>query len=236
MIPKHSVGVFQCERTYSLLYSPFKMRCVSILTLIIVSFADISVQEPMLRTCEPIRVELCKNLGYNMTGMPNLSGNDLQQEADYNIKSFSPLIQYGCSPQLKLFLCSVYVPMCTEKVSNPIGPCRGLCESVFSRCYPVLSEFGFPWPDALDCSRFPVENNQDHMCMEGPKEMRIVDVKSPVNPAVANCPPGHVPDLMAGCVSRCDSTLIFDEAEKRFAEVCTFDIIKIVKFACLEHV
>lgn len=96
-----------------------------------------SAGEP-LRTCEPIGVELCMGLGYNMTGMPNLGGNDAQQDADYSLKSFTPLIQYGCSQQLKLFLCSVYVPMCTEKVANPIGPCRGLCESVRSRCYPVL--------------------------------------------------------------------------------------------------
>ncbi|CAH0564180.1 unnamed protein product [Brassicogethes aeneus] len=174
--------------------------------------------EPLLRSCEPIRVELCKDLGYNMTGMPNLGGNDLQQEADYNIKSFSPLIQYGCSPQLKLFLCSVYVPMCTEKVANPIGPCRNLCESVWSRCFPVLSEFGFPWPDALNCSRFPAENNQNHMCMEGPKD-KIVDISAPVNPAYLDCGPDQVPgDLTTGCIPRCASDL-FDESEKRFAEV-----------------
>ncbi|RZB39482.1 Fz and/or Frizzled domain containing protein [Asbolus verrucosus] len=176
--------------------------------------------EPLLRTCEPIRVDLCTNLGYNMTGMPNLGGNDLQQEADYTLKSFSPLIQYGCSSQLKLFLCSVYVPMCTEKVANPIGPCRGLCENVRSRCYPVLKGFGFSWPDALNCSRFPVENNHEHMCMEGPKDKGI-DITAPVDPAVQkfDCGRNYVRNEVGACVLSCDSNLMFDDSEKNFAEV-----------------
>lgn len=177
--------------------------------------------EPLLRTCEPIRVELCTGLGYNVTGMPNLGGNELQQDADYTLKTFSPLIQYGCSSQLKLFLCSVYVPMCTEKVANPIGPCRGLCENVRSRCYPVLQGFGFPWPDALNCSRFPEENNHEHMCMEGPKDIGI-DVTAPVLPAIQTfeCPPNHIKrDPLGNCVRVCDTEFWFDSAEKKFAEV-----------------
>lgn len=177
--------------------------------------------EPLLRTCEPIRVELCTGFGYNMTGMPNLGGNELQQEAEYYLKTFSPLIQYGCSTHLKLFLCSVYVPMCTEKVSNPIGPCRGLCENVRSRCFPVLQGFGFPWPDTLNCSRFPVENNHEHMCMEGPKDMGI-DVTAPVGPAVPNfeCPPKHFrKDLAGTCVPLCEGDFMFETNEKKFAEV-----------------
>ncbi|XP_030764264.1 frizzled-4-like isoform X2 [Sitophilus oryzae] len=176
--------------------------------LLIFAFLNENVAaEPLLRTCEPIRVEMCMGLGYNMTGMPNLGGNDVQQEADYNLKSFSPLIQYGCSQHLKLFLCSVYVPMCTEKVANPIGPCRGLCESVKSRCFPVLQGFGFPWPDALNCSRFPGENNHEHMCMEGPKDR--VDVRAPVNPAVRKYDSGQVDCGGAGGM--------FDEADKKIA-------------------
>ncbi|XP_048519848.1 frizzled-4 [Dendroctonus ponderosae] len=173
-----------------------------------------------LRTCEPIGVELCMGLGYNMTGMPNLGGNDAQQDADYSLKSFTPLIQYGCSQQLKLFLCSVYVPMCTEKVPNPIGPCRGLCESVRSRCYPVLQGFGFPWPDALNCSRFPVANNHEHMCMEGPKEN--VDVRAPVEPAVRKleCSPHSIKNGVPGCAPpNCRGTRMFNDAEKKIAEV-----------------
>lgn len=123
-----------------------------------------------LRTCEPIRIDNCKGLGYNNTGMPNLVGHELQQDAELQFQTFMPLIQYRCSSQLRFFLCSVYVPMCTEKVPQVIGPCRSLCENVKRRCESVLKEFGFYWPSALNCSLFPAANNQDQMCMKGPAD------------------------------------------------------------------
>ncbi|KAK3096836.1 hypothetical protein FSP39_003804 [Pinctada imbricata] len=122
----------------------------------------------VVRQCDPIKIEMCKGLGYNNTGMPNLVGHMVQQDAELQLHTFMPLIQYGCSKQLKFFLCSVYVPMCTEKVVDPIGPCRPMCLSVQRRCQPVLHEFGYPWPLALNCSKFPPKNDQNHMCMDGP--------------------------------------------------------------------
>lgn len=46
--------------------------------------------------CEPIRIEMCRGVGYNVTAMPNLVGNEIQGEADFTLQTFSPLIQYGC--------------------------------------------------------------------------------------------------------------------------------------------
>ncbi|KAL8617227.1 hypothetical protein ACOMHN_066034 [Nucella lapillus] len=140
-----------------------------------------------VRACEPIKFEMCKGLGYNVTGMPNLVGFKDQQDATLQLQTFTPLIQYGCSNQLKFFLCSVYVPMCTEKVLEPIGPCRPMCEGVRRRCQPVLNEFGYPWPTALNCSKFPLRNDQNHMCMEGPGEgvEAAINPKRPYNPQAA---------------------------------------------------
>ncbi|XP_066555381.1 frizzled-4 [Amia ocellicauda] len=118
--------------------------------------------------CDPIRISMCQDLGYNVTKMPNLVGNVLQSDAELQLTTFTPLIQYGCSSQLKFFLCSVYVPMCTDKVNIPIGPCGSMCLSVKRKCLPVLTEFGFVWPEPLNCSLFPPQNDQNHMCMEGP--------------------------------------------------------------------
>ncbi|CAG7820555.1 unnamed protein product [Allacma fusca] len=97
------------------------------------------------------------------------------------------MYRYGCSSHLKLFLCSAYVPMCTDKVAQPIGPCRDLCQSVRSKCEPVLVEFGFNWPASLDCNLFHPENNHMHMCIPGSvqppsqaKEPRVPETIPPV--------------------------------------------------------
>lgn len=60
--------------------------------------------------------------------------------------------------------------MCTEKVPELIGPCGSMCLSVQRKCLPVLQDFGFSWPDLLNCSLFPPNNDHNHMCMEGPPE------------------------------------------------------------------
>ena len=146
---------------------------VVILTFVCLTVPNIlrTSSTEVVRTCDPIKIELCKGLGYNVTGMPNFVYDSLQQDAELRLQTFTPLIQYGCSSRLRFFLCSVYVPMCTEKVRTPIGPCRPLCEQIRDRCEPVLIEFGYPWPPALNCSKFPPKNDHNHMCMDGPEEM-----------------------------------------------------------------
>lgn len=195
--------------------------------LLSVTLATGVAAEASVRTCEPIKVAMCKNIGYNQTGMPNLARHTLQADADVTLQTFSPLVQYGCSSQLHLFLCAVYVPMCTDKVALPIGPCRGLCESVHSRCYPVLRGFGFPWPAELACSLFPAENNHEHMCMEGPGE-RAPPAGAP--PPEGAGPRGACARLVrpgswvwlrgAGrCAQFCDAEVLWDAGRRRAAEV-----------------
>ncbi|KAK3531389.1 hypothetical protein QTP70_018189 [Hemibagrus guttatus] len=136
-------------------------------------------EEESETACEPIRMSMCRDLGYNVTRMPNLVGNVLQADAELQLSTFTPLIQYGCAKQLRFFLCSVYAPMCTEKVPELIGPCGSMCLSVQRKCLPVLQEFGFSWPDLLNCSLFPPTNDHAHMCMEGPGEEDEDDVRFP---------------------------------------------------------
>ena len=168
-------------------------RSLMLLMLLIIARASLAsavrgMRVDYSRNCEPIRVDACQGLGYNVTAMPNFGNHESQLDAELQIQTFAPLIQYGCSSQLRFFLCSVYVPMCTEKVAENIGPCRPLCQSVKERCHPVLVEFGFPWPQSLNCDNFPEENNHMHMCMDGPGE-EIDSPPGPVKPLATTARP-----------------------------------------------
>ena len=198
-----------------------------------------------VRDCEPIRFKECQGLGYNYTGMPNMVNIETQVDAQLQYETFKPLIQYRCSSRLRFFLCSVYVPMCTEKVLEPIGPCRPLCESVRRACNPILEQFSYSWPALLDCANFPPENNEHHMCMEGPSsedeypEGMEHGVRGPYHswdtprysrpdsPASqrSSCDNLRNPDLYvyinrtARCALRCSENDLFTADDKRFSDV-----------------
>ena len=130
--------------------------------------------------CEKITVDFCKDIGYNVTRMPNLAKNDDQKHAQMELMSFMPLVKVGCSDQLKLFLCSVYTPYCTDKVNKVVFACRTLCEHVRDKCSPIMDKYGFPWPWQFNCSRFPPNNDDKTMCIEGKiLPTRAIDKISP---------------------------------------------------------
>lgn len=192
--------------------------------------------EPEPQQCTPITISLCRDVGYNVTRMPNLAGHEAQQDAELELKTFSPLIQYGCSPDLQFFLCSVYVPLCTPKIDIAIGACRPMCERVKRSCEPVLNEFGYKWPDTLNCTQFPVENNEYTMCMEVPvspsddsgggrKPPKTEDDGDAVETGEPGCQhkrephKWHYVKQYKQCAPLCDADLLFDSTEKKFAEI-----------------
>lgn len=72
----------------------------------------------------------------------------------FQLKQFDHFLQHKCSPFLRLFMCSVFVPLCSEHVPGAVPACRGLCEEVHNNCLPVLESIGFVWPVYLNCSRY----------------------------------------------------------------------------------
>ncbi|XP_052894068.1 frizzled-4 [Anopheles moucheti] len=198
------------------------LAIVSYLLLAVLPAFSTNTDFSSQRTCEPIRIELCRGIGYNETSLPNIVGHELQSDANFTLQTFFPLIQFGCSKQLKFFLCATYVPMCTPKVSMPIGPCRSLCNTVKSRCHPILQGFGFPWPSALDCNRFPEENNHEHMCMQGPGEPAEGDVLVSDRPSCQGLQRSNLYiqlNRSGRCAPLCDADIMFEQNEKHFAEV-----------------
>ena len=127
------------------------------------------------KKCVKIEAPMCKQLVgagykyakmYNMTMFPNLLLHRNQEEAGLELHQFFPLVRVGCSEFLQLFLCSIYLPVCTNGPS-PIPPCRSLCEKSRKGCEPIMTKFGFRWPQTLTCAKFP-ENDGKRLCIDFP--------------------------------------------------------------------
>lgn len=105
--------------------------------------------------CVPIEIPLCRNIGYNLTYMPNAFHHETQEEAGLEVHQFYPLVEINCSEDLRLFLCSVYTPICLPNWHYRLIPCRSLCESARDGCMPVMGTYGFAWPERMNCALFP---------------------------------------------------------------------------------
>ncbi|XP_075213960.1 frizzled class receptor [Lycorma delicatula] len=110
--------------------------------------------------CEPITIPFCMDIKYNETIMPNLLNHQKQEDAGLEVHQFFPLVKVKCSHDLQFFLCSIYAPVCTI-LDRAIPPCRSLCLSARHGCEELMNKFGFPWPEDLDCAKFPEAGGPD---------------------------------------------------------------------------
>lgn len=107
-------------------------------------------------TCQPITVPMCAGLPYNETFLPNPLGHTRQDDIIIQINSFYPMVSVGCSTYFKDFLCSMYTPKCVS--GRPLPPCKSLCEQVRSDCEPLMTRFGFQWPERFQCEAFGTDS------------------------------------------------------------------------------
>ena len=140
----------------------------SLVLFSVVSLVSSTISEkdslPHHGRCEPITIPLCKDILYNETIMPNLLNHQKQEDAGLEVHQFFPLVKVKCSPDLQIFLCSVYAPVCTV-LDKPIPPCRSLCLSARGGCEGLMNKFGFQWPESLDCSRYPEAGVGNELCV-----------------------------------------------------------------------
>ncbi|XP_029984893.1 frizzled-3a isoform X2 [Sphaeramia orbicularis] len=127
---------------------------VSMLTACVAIPMDAAAGSHSLFTCEPITLRMCQGLPYNSTFMPNVLNHYDQQTAALAMEPFHPMVNLQCSPDLRMFLCALYAPVCTEYGRMTL-PCRRLCLQAKSDCYKLMDMFGVSWPEEMDCSRFP---------------------------------------------------------------------------------
>ena len=110
----------------------------------------------------PENMTLCHNIGYDQMRIPNLLDHDNLEEAMTQASNWNALIGIRCHPDTQVFLCSLFSPVCLERV---VYPCQSLCEGVQKGCEGYMKRYGFPWPDMFKCDNFPEDTE---LCIPGP--------------------------------------------------------------------
>uniref|UniRef100_A0A7N4NNE6 FZ domain-containing protein n=1 Tax=Sarcophilus harrisii TaxID=9305 RepID=A0A7N4NNE6_SARHA len=104
----------------------------------------------------PRNMALCYDIGYSEMRIPNLLEHETMAEVIQQSSSWLPLLARECHPDARVFLCSLFAPICLDRI---IYPCRSLCESVRDSCAPIMACYGYPWPQILHCDNFPMDHS-----------------------------------------------------------------------------
>ena len=179
-----------------------------------------------LMQCQSMEeVTLCRNMLYNMSMFPNILNHRNIKEASNQLLSFKPLIRIDCSADLDNFLCTVYMPFCSDH--GPVPPCRELCERARSGCSAIIKKFGFEWPDSLRCDRYP-EDAPGTLCVDqvghkrkGPNIKTLEENQNSgfTCPAKQHSDSEHYKFMgKRYCASNC-TTIYFTPKEKEFARI-----------------
>lgn len=156
--------------------------------------------------CEKITIPMCEGIGYNYTSM-ELSPfhHKNQKESGLEAHQFYPLVQLGCSDDARAFLCALYTPVCMADYNKFLPPCRFLCERARDGCLPIMKEYGFQWPEKMECSKFPNHEPCNHF------NRRHIIPATPLKPLVKSPPK---PQMCQNC--KCNSKTFIDLTQKSY--------------------
>lgn len=150
-------------------------------TRALVALRDTAPLNPLCQ--KHISSSFCNDL-YETTFYPNLLSHARQEEAEFEMRQFKPIIASNCSRHLKSFLCSIYAPRCTV-LDYPVPPCRHVCVEAKRGCESVMNSFGFRWPSHFNCSQYPAWESEE-LCWHGAGES---SVSTTTTAPVAQSPP-----------------------------------------------
>lgn len=107
------------------------------------------------RKCEPVGLEYCRSVGYNMTTYPNLLGHWSLEEVQLDVIKFREVVDGECYRQAFDFICRLLQPPCLDH--PPLEPevglvCRSYCQSFWNGCHERLPQ---KFKKFFDCERYP---------------------------------------------------------------------------------
>ncbi|XP_065365129.1 uncharacterized protein LOC135958180 [Calliphora vicina] len=120
------------------------------------------------RRCEPLKLNYCRSIGYNITTYPNLLGHNSFEEVQADVISFRELVDGECFREAFDFVCRLMQPPCEthanlEPTAGPI--CREYCEQFMKGCG---SRLPIRFQKYFDCERFP-EATGIQSCRQKPR-------------------------------------------------------------------
>ena len=158
------------------------------------------------RRCQEITVPMCRGIGYNLTYMPNMFSHDTQEEAGLEVHQFWPLVEIQCSRDLRLFLCSMYAPICVPNYQKPLPACKSLCQRVRHGCEPLMIQYGFAWPERMSCDDLPEYGDRHRLCMDfNSSTERSVSTQTPKTTTTTRV---EEPGTGSNCSCKCPPPLI----------------------------
>uniref|UniRef100_A0A069DLR6 SFRP (Secreted Frizzled related protein) n=1 Tax=Clytia hemisphaerica TaxID=252671 RepID=A0A069DLR6_9CNID len=144
------------------------MNQLQLLCLAILCTVTFARYAPSYQRCEPVRVEMCRNLdpkNWVRTSFPNFMNHSSSIVAERELKQYYDIIDSNCSPYLTTFLCSLYMPICKAGIGR-IPPCKSLCQAARSGCEPLLNSAHIRWPYSMNCDQFP---DSGQLCIDLPE-------------------------------------------------------------------
>lgn len=116
------------------------------------------------RTCEPVKLKFCRQIGYNMTTYPNLLGHQNREEIERDLITFREVVDSECFLQAYDFLCHLLQPPCeltldtrdNEIRIKPRFLCKSYCQAFVDGCFSRIPKKFQPY---FECERYPEQSS-----------------------------------------------------------------------------
>lgn len=142
------------------------------------------------RRCEPVKLDYCRSIGYNITSYPNHLGHLNIDEVKNDLIAFRGIVDSECYRQAFDFVCRLLQPPCRHREPHQpeIGSiCRDYCQDFHKACGSRVSE---QFKKYFDCERFP-ESTGPQSCHSKPNCVEDLQARALSNrlcDGIADCP------------------------------------------------